>query len=489
MYDVCIVGAGIAGTSLAAVLGKKNFKVALIEQNWNEKEDIVGELLQPGGVRKLRELKLEEALRNIDAQPICGYAISLDDNWLALEYPKSSDEKSIIGYGFKYRRFIQNLRNLCQSNKNVDCIQGKVTRLIEKSDQISGVEVRSNGSLAASINSNLTVISQGGMKTLSRSLSQSNTSMSGYMLGLKIKNSELPFHGRGHVILADQSPILSYPISSDEIRVLIDFNIEETSLKGEALTKYLLERILPQMPEQLREGFEISVKEGKFKAKPTCQLSARPILKDGVMLLGDSLNMRHPITGGGMTVALTDVKALVDKLVELKRLDSQKLVRKSIRQFYLNRYKLNATLNILALALYQVFRHKILKIAFYEYLRKNESNAYEPMSILSGISRGKRVLLRNFLAVAGFSFFISKVSNHTTVNLWKSIRVYWDSLMILYPLILNEIPRVYQKKCYSNINAKIKSGHEIKQKTHKKPERTGSRYRAKWKFLVWSRIK
>lgn len=309
------------------------------------------------------------------------------------------------------------------------------------------------------------------------------------MLGLKIKNSELPFHGRGHVILADKSPILSYPISSDEIRVLIDINIEETPLKGEALRKYLLERILPQMPEQLREGFETSVKKGKFKAKPTCQLSSRPILKDGVMLLGDSLNMRHPITGGGMTVALTDVKALADKLVELRRLDSQKLVRKSIRQFYLNRYKLNATLNILAFALYQVFRHKILKIAFYEYLRKNESNANEPMSILSGISRSKRVLLRNFLAVAGYSFFNSNVSNHTKVNLWKSIQVFWDSLLIIYPLILNEIPRVYQKKYYSGINIKIKSGHEIKQKMHKKPERTGSRYRAKRKFLVWSRIK
>ena len=32
--------------------------------------------------------------------------------------------------------------------------------------------------------------------------------------------------------------------------------------------------------------------------------------KEGVMLVGDSYNMRHPLTGGGMTVALHDVVIL-----------------------------------------------------------------------------------------------------------------------------------------------------------------------------------
>jgi len=34
----------------------------------------------------------------------------------------------------------------------------------------------------------------------------------------------------------------------------------------------------------------------------------------GVVLLGDAWNMRHPLTGGGMTVALKDAEALADAL-------------------------------------------------------------------------------------------------------------------------------------------------------------------------------
>jgi squalene monooxygenase len=30
-------------------------------------------------------------------------------------------------------------------------------------------------------------------------------------------------------------------------------------------------------------------------------------LIDGVLVIGDALNMRHPLTGGGMTVSLRDV--------------------------------------------------------------------------------------------------------------------------------------------------------------------------------------
>ena len=43
-------------------------------------------------------------------------------------------------------------------------------------------------------------------------------------------------------------------------------------------------------------------------------MAAQPLHQAGALLLGDSFNMRHPLTGGGMTVGLTDVVALRDRL-------------------------------------------------------------------------------------------------------------------------------------------------------------------------------
>ena len=54
--DGIIVGAGIAGCALAVALGKQGRRVVLLERSLKEPDRIVGELLQPGGVRALQDL-------------------------------------------------------------------------------------------------------------------------------------------------------------------------------------------------------------------------------------------------------------------------------------------------------------------------------------------------------------------------------------------------------------------------------------------------
>ena len=57
-YDVIVVGAGIAGSTLAATLGKQGRKVLIIERDITPPDTFRGELLQPGGVKKIQELGL-----------------------------------------------------------------------------------------------------------------------------------------------------------------------------------------------------------------------------------------------------------------------------------------------------------------------------------------------------------------------------------------------------------------------------------------------
>ena len=58
-FDVIVIGAGIAGASMAATLGKQGRKVALLERDLSEPDKIIGELLQPGGINRLKKLGLE----------------------------------------------------------------------------------------------------------------------------------------------------------------------------------------------------------------------------------------------------------------------------------------------------------------------------------------------------------------------------------------------------------------------------------------------
>ena len=54
----------------------------------------------------------------------------------------------------------------------------------------------------------------------------------------------------------------------------------------------------------------------------------------GVVLVGDSLNMRHPLTGGGMSVALSDVCMLGGKIIAAKQSTKNKTKFKDQSNYY-----------------------------------------------------------------------------------------------------------------------------------------------------------
>ncbi len=108
--DVIIVGAGIIGCALAVTFAKQGRDVVLIERDMSEPDRIVGELLQPGGVRALEQLGLRDCLEGIDAIPEYGYQVMYKDEKVLIPYI-GLDEHPREGRSFHHGRFITNLRN------------------------------------------------------------------------------------------------------------------------------------------------------------------------------------------------------------------------------------------------------------------------------------------------------------------------------------------------------------------------------------------
>ena len=57
--EVVVVGAGVLGSAMSAVLALDGRRVTVVERDLAEPDRIVGELLQPGGYRALKKLGLE----------------------------------------------------------------------------------------------------------------------------------------------------------------------------------------------------------------------------------------------------------------------------------------------------------------------------------------------------------------------------------------------------------------------------------------------
>lgn len=437
-YDICVVGAGVAGAAMAAYLGAHGKRVVIIEKDYSEQDRIVGELLQPGGVEKLRALGLGDCLDDIDAATVKGYAIFKNGNQLQIPYPSG-----YTGRGFRNGKFVQKLRKKLAENENITCIEGTVTEL-KKNELGKIIGIGFNDKVTGSpyeVEADLTIVCDGFFSIFRKELSKNQASVSGFFLGLILKNVTLPHSNHGHVFITDHSPFLAYPITTNQIRMLIDFPGTMPPKKSQELRKELKVKILPFLPEVMHAAFLNAVEEGDFKVMPNHYMPGKPYLGAGAVLLGDALTMRHPLTGGGMTACFTDVLDLGNIILKHDLKDAVES-QKTIFEYYSVFRKDNSTINILADALYRVFRNAKLADACFDYLARGGKFAEEPVSILSGISRNKQLLITHFFAVAIFG---AKNIRKNGGSMGEAYRMVNAAFQIVHPLMMNEKPSIIER--------------------------------------------
>ncbi len=438
-YDVCIIGAGVAGATIAARLGKAGKKIAIVERNLSERDVIVGELLQPGGVQILQDMGLDSFLHNIDAQAVKGYNIIYQDKETQIKYPHQNGEPS--GYGFRNGKFVQNIRSAIQSLKSVDVFEGRVVSLIEHEGIVNGIEYAAKGAeKTKSINAALTIVSDGPLSKFRDSLSKAKIKVNGYFVGIILENCPLPYHGYGHLVIGNHPPFVMYPVNSNEIRILIDFPGEQPPKINEQFKEQLVEVFHPVMPDQMKKAFLKAIEKSGFKMMPNHRLPAMPVFKKGVVLLGDSLNMRHPLTGGGMTAAFADVKNLTNKLIEIDNFSDLTKTAKAVKSFYDTRHLGNQTINILADGLYGVVKHPDLREAFFEYVNRGGKFAEEPIAILGGLNTDKKLLRKHFFAVANYGTKLKIRNEVGTRKIESSYSMMREAVKIITPLLMSEKP-------------------------------------------------
>lgn len=65
---------------------------------------------------------------------------------------------------------------------------------------------------------------------------------------LNLENGKLPHPNHGHVILANPSPVLFYPVSSTEVRCLVDVPGQKMpSISNGDMAKYMISKVAPQV--------------------------------------------------------------------------------------------------------------------------------------------------------------------------------------------------------------------------------------------------
>lgn len=359
--DVVIVGAGILGSALAVALGRQGRSVILLEASLKEPDRIVGELLQPGGVQALEQLGLGDCLEDIDAIQVNGYWVAYHGEPVKLEYPKDTPSSPApLGRSFHHGRFVMKLRQAALDCPNVTVVETKATALVTSthSQHVLGVECVTKD-MKDCYFGQLTVVADGYLSKFRKQHHPHTPKARSKFWGLEMIDAELPAPCYGHVLLSDNPPVLMYQIGAHETRVLIDIpeNLPSASVQNGGVKGHMRNVVLPSLPEAVQPAFLAALEKGGLRSMPNSFLPASTNKTPGLMILGDALNMRHPLTGGGMTVALNDV-CVIRELLSPERvpnLGDTSLVLKQLSRFHWKRKNSSSVINILAQALYMLF--------------------------------------------------------------------------------------------------------------------------------------
>lgn len=495
-HDIVVVGAGIVGSALAYSLGKSGRKVALLERDFDEPDRIVGELLQPGGVRALSKMGIVDTLEGIDAVPVEGYHVFYGPRSVPIPYPQeksddagrgiASSSGKVEGRSFHHGKFVQSLRRKALDQNNVTPYEATVRDLIkDNAGKVVGISATwkkapQGEAEAFELRAPLTIVADGCFSKFRRTHGSSIQPMvRSNFVGLELEDAPLPAPHHGHVVLSKNGPVLLYQIGTHSTRILIDVAGEKlpSVAKGD-LQKHVNENVIPQLPEQLRECVAREMAKGqRLRSMPNSflppSMQGQSDQAQGVIVVGDAMNMRHPLTGGGMTVGLWDAVHLTEALGGSEwaplsgptpsrpplDLNNWSSLRPALRSWHWSRKGLASVINILAQALYSLFgaddaNLEVLREGCFKYFEMGGECVNGPVSLLSGLAPRPMLLVGHFFAVALYSiyalfmhlkFYPAEQRSRKPGVLeypalaWRSVMVFYTACVVLLPVVFTEM--------------------------------------------------
>jgi len=303
-FDGIVVGAGVAGSTTAALLARQGFRVLLVEKATFPREKICGEGLMPAGASILDELGILSELRAQGAQAFSGIHFHLPrERCLELNFR----EVSRTAQGWVIPRMILD------------------TRLARFAAQQPGVQLREAFRVLSAQTGpkqvELTGFHQGQLQTYTaRLLVGADGIRSRFHNGFGIqrrkrrtrrfalRTSYDQLQGKGvvevHCCKAGEAYVAPMGNGSARITLLL-FGTAQRS-RGVPLSDLFFEKLslFPGLMERLKNPYP----QGPLQSTGAVSLEVSRCHGQRLLLVGDAAGAVDPVTGQGMTVALKDAQ-------------------------------------------------------------------------------------------------------------------------------------------------------------------------------------
>ena len=229
------------------------------------------------------------------------------------------------------------------------------------------------------------------------------------MIGLTLREVDLPLEGYGHVVSGAPGPMLIYRLNQDSIRAVIDIPLD---LSPHEWKRLLSDSYAPWIPESLRPAFLDACADERFDAAANV---VSPRLTYGTsrrVLIGDAAGHYHPLTATGMTLGFGDAFALAEG--------------EEFSDFRNHRFEATRVPELLAMGIYEAFADQrvegtALRQAMYSRWRASSGVRGRTMRLLGCEDTRIRSLSREFFTTVMWALR-ARLPKSLNLKAWREYR-------------------------------------------------------------------
>ena len=319
-HEAIIVGGGVAGASLALLLGQAGMRICLLDKGTPSRvhhSDLFKGKTASLNLASIDLFKKMGIWEKVDqySKEFTNIEVWDSEGSSTITFNAQDISESKLGKVAHNNNILSTIFDLLCKLPNIDILENESVLSINNDTELIGIKTDSGLDLMA----DLVVGSDGSMSSI-RSLSSIPIRTWSYEQTaiVSLLESEIPINKTAYQIFTSTGPIALLPVivEGEDLASLIW-----------SADKVYAEKLLTLEDSEFLEELRLKTegKLGNFKVReaissfPLHQLHAKEYFADRTVLVGDSAHTIHPLAGQGLNLGLSDVIDLSERILSLRR--------------------------------------------------------------------------------------------------------------------------------------------------------------------------